>query len=139
MLIRLLPLTVSMFAVLLLSSFTLAVSKTDLKAKIPAALNYHTFVQEAESISGLTRLSNKETIEITPNPNDGKFSVIIPRSLQSGVISIHDMTGKNIYSTSFTTENNSSVFIDLNNKPSGVYFLLIEKGAHKLVSKFVIR
>jgi len=137
--IRLLPLTVSMFVVLLLSSFTLAVPKTEYISKSLIIQNDLAFSPEVHSISTLTTLSYKETIEITPNPNNGKFSVLIPHSLQTGVISVHDMTGKKVYSTSFNTENNCSVFIDLNNKPSGVYFLLIEKGNTKLVSKFVIR
>lgn len=60
-------------------------------------------------------------ITITPNPNSGVFEIKTDKNLE-GTIEIFDVTGKLVYTQTAQNKNK----IDISNKESGVYLLVIK-------------
>jgi hypothetical protein len=68
---------------------------------------------------GKTGLKNlgQTSINIYPNPSEGIFQARLP---QSGYLLVSDIFGRNIYSKH---TRDASLFIDISNHPTGIYFL----------------
>ena len=58
-------------------------------------------------------------IQISPNPNNGIFSIILPNIIIETQIEIYNTLGERIYSTQINTDKFE---MDLSNKPKGIYF-----------------
>ena len=81
-----------------------------------------------------------EALQIFPNPNQGIFNLKFNLLKQDNtIIRIYEASGKVIY------ENNLGQFqgdfieqINLNNKPSGTYYLMIQQGKDSISKKVII-
>jgi len=84
--------------------------------------------------------SNEFAADIYPNPNTGKFSIVLQGNEKNINIRIVNALGSLVY-----TENNVKVtgkftqIIDLSTLSEGVYYLKIETGTDTLIRKLVIR
>lgn len=75
------------------------------------------------SITGIQHTSNASSISVYPNPNSGKCVCTIS-SVESGSIRIIDSNGNEIlHRMPFTPSIDSKYEIDLNDYPSGLYFV----------------
>ncbi len=84
------------------------------------------------TLSGLTSLNKTGTIEVSPNPSSGKFSIAF------GDSDVHSMK---VFNAAGSIIFNSSILvseIDLSNQPKGVYFLKIESNDKVFVKKLIV-
>lgn len=74
-----------------------------------------------------TAVNNPNTatdIYLYPNPNDGRFTLLIKNLTQKSQCSIYNISGKEIFSTTLSETGDNSVNLDLNLVP-GMYFIKI--------------
>ena len=84
------------------------------------------------TFSGLTSVSKTPTIEVSPNPSSGKFSISFGNS---------DVRSIKVFNASGSIVFNSSIHIseiDLTNQSKGVYFLKIETDNKIYITKLVV-
>ena len=87
------------------------------------------------SISSL--LKTEANVSIDPNPNKGRFSVTIPNGLtQGGIVFIHDLQGKLIFSTAY--HHNGSIDIQLPNVSPGQYVLSLQSEGLSATSRIIL-
>ncbi len=75
-------------------------------------------------------------VKIYPNPSDGLFLVDFSHTKKVGILTVYDMTGKQI---SQQTTNQGFVNINLINQKSGVYFIKIEFENEIINSKIILQ
>ena len=92
---------------------------------------------EALTISIQIPLANEgeigeESVQIYPNPNQGKFKLILPKTLQNADIQLFDVLGREqkLIHTGEQAQADGLV--------QGVYFLRVNKGEKSVVNKIVI-
>jgi len=85
-------------------------------------------------LSNTVKNTFENSLEIFPNPTDGKFSIDLGVQYKSTTITIFDLTGKQILSNTY--DNNQLLNVNLE-APSGVYFLTIEAEGKKAVVKLI--
>ena len=92
---------------------------------------------EALTISIQIPLANEgeigeESIQIYPNPNQGKFKIVLPKTLQNADIQLFDVLGRErkLIHTGEQAQADGLV--------QGVYFLRVNKGEKSVVNKIVI-
>jgi len=75
-------------------------------------------------------------IEISPNPNGGKFNVSVSDcdSQNNTQLTVFDLHGKEIYSQCKIKERN---LIDISNHPNGTYLLQITSGQERKIWKII--
>jgi len=82
-------------------------------------------------------------IQIYPNPNDGRFQLLIERAGSEKVIArIYDITGKLIEDLSESLEREEdrlSHQVEMADPRPGIYFIRVEKGKDLHIKKFIIR
>ena len=61
-------------------------------------------------------------INIYPNPSAGSFTISLPEQMNKASITVIDITGKTLLRNAYTT---STINLELNNVPPGVYFVRI--------------
>ena len=77
--------------------------------------------------------------EISPNPNNGRFNVLIPED-REGVhyVNIFDTKGQLIQSKNTNGVDQAQVIpFDMNNAPRGIYFIEVINNYKKIVKRFV--
>jgi len=80
----------------------------------------------------------KETdLNIIPNPNHGIFKVQFVDQLNPDKIEIYDLSGNVIYNEIFNNVN-GSIDINLENIPSGMYFLVCYIDSKKIIKKIAV-
>jgi Secretion system C-terminal sorting domain len=94
-------------------------------------------ISDALTISILIPLANQEEVgeeqvQVYPNPSDGKFRIILPKSLKSADIQLFDSYGSQhaLIHTGEQAQTNGLI--------QGVYFLKVSKGDRSVTSKIVI-
>ena len=92
---------------------------------------------EALTISIQIPLANEgeigeETVQIYPNPNQGKFKIVLPKTLQNADIHLFDILGGE--RTLVHTGEQAQAYGLL----QGVYFLRVNKGEKSIVNKIII-
>jgi hypothetical protein len=95
-------------------------------------------IDDVELIGGTTvkvqDLIIANSVNIYPNPSNGSFNVEIPAVLDNSVLSVYDITGKEVF-----TKNVSSGLLNLNtNSASGKYFVKIQNGKHSVSKSIVV-
>lgn len=86
---------------------------------------------------GIAEQSQLEIIKISPNPNDGSFTVNISGQEKINKINILDMTGRK---TAFSVTENESIFsIQLKERSMGIYFLQIISDNNIYSKKFIVK
>ncbi len=85
--------------------------------------------------SGLSSLDAELSLNVSPNPNAGTFSVALPSNAE--MIRVHSGTGKLVYEE--TNNQNDMLEIDLGSVESGMYFLSVEltNGASRMAKVVV--
>lgn len=84
---------------------------------------------------GLKNVTNTKNIRIYPNPSKGMFIIENPR-IQASMVSITDITGKEITFDSVETEN--GVQVDLSNAGIGMYFVTLRYGGELAVGRVMV-
>lgn len=86
--------------------------------------------------AGIEDFESTLNVSIYPNPTNGDFSIDMGKTIESLTVHISDITGKEVYSTGYTSTQ--EVTLNLNNSP-GVYFVTIQadrmQSKHKLIKK----
>lgn len=91
--------------------------------------------------SGDVEEINSQSIKIKPNPTTGKVILDFSKISNFGIvgnIDVSDITGKNIYSTQYSTINNQ-LNLDLSELESGIYFIKIKSNSQSITKKLIIR
>jgi hypothetical protein len=85
---------------------------------------------------GINETGNENVpIQVFPNPSaSGNFEIIIPTEVSNAVMKVCDVSGKILVTNNLT---GNSGFINLSDRANGVYFLFIEHGNQKFVSKLI--
>jgi Secretion system C-terminal sorting domain len=65
--------------------------------------------------------SSKIDIKAYPNPNNGRFDVVVESLSENTVLDLYDMTGRKVHSQSLKSENNQ---IDVTPLNTGTYILI---------------
>lgn len=79
--------------------------------------------------------SKELSIQVSPNPNNGVFSVKCEKIISG--INIYNLLGEKVYSTGLSATAITGVTINLSDKPSGVYFLRVTTSEGMVVRKIV--
>ena len=80
-----------------------------------------------------------DAFAIYPNPNNGSFTVSFNSASQSNIgVTVNDISGRQVYSNSFTNTGMFSGNVDLKGVQSGVYLVTVQDGARKEVRKIVV-
>ena len=80
----------------------------------------------------------KDVAEITlfPNPNQGAFTIRVPRS-SNGSLTLYNMLGQELYKSPFSALV-ERVMIDLPFLNKGIYNLYIEIDGNQILKKFTV-
>ena len=82
----------------------------------------------------------KSTMEIYPNPAHNMFTVSYEGlNYQQAVLIITDVMGREVYTRNFSNANDFKQDINLDGKPSGIYFISLTTGSQRLVSKLILK
>lgn len=85
----------------------------------------------------------QETTEIpnrmilTPNPTDGRFSVLMDRTVEKGAVSVMDVSGNIIYRAEL--KNQKDTQIDISSQKQGVYIITVMAGNNEIYSQKIIK
>lgn len=103
------------------------------KGALGAALHFAVGIKPLSvSQNGFT-----ENIEVYPNPSNGKFIVRLSSLSEANVyLTVYDILGKMVYSTSLSGENNT---FDLGFLESGVYEAIFKSGEASLAKKLILK
>ena len=83
---------------------------------------------------GLAERSFRNELQLSPNPTNGNFMIDLGKNYESTTITIKDLVGRIIQSTSF----NKSQLINLRlEEPAGVYLILIESDNKKAAIRLI--
>jgi len=75
-----------------------------------------------------------------PNPNTGAFTVQFESQSQNNIgVTVHDITGREVFNNSFANTGVFSQNISLQNTQSGIYMVTVQDGNRKEVRKVVIK
>ncbi len=91
----------------------------------------------AHICSGIAENHSKD-IYISPNPNNGQFSIYLPGHNQVADFIIFNSFGQKIYEQKMGILH-SEMDINLSHQPSGLYYLQVKIGESRFVSKVMIR
>lgn len=83
------------------------------------------------SINGATG-----SMYVYPNPTNQTIFIKFDKGINSGTVTINDVTGKNITSQKINTTQNT-LQMDISNLANGMYFVTLENEGKKYVSKFI--
>lgn len=88
-------------------------------------------------------LTDINSIQVFPNPNDGDFTIRFETEAKSKVqLNFTDMLGRSIFSTTLNTIQGDNYYpLNLNEKKlqAGVYFIILTEGENKKVQKVMIQ
>lgn len=96
---------------------------------------YGTFIGE-----GVEEFNDSNSFNIYPNPNTGKFNLIMKnkQGIINNEINIYNILGEKVYYNPKFNEQTSSE-IDLSSFQKGIYFIKIHTGAKIHAEKFVVQ
>lgn len=78
-------------------------------------------------------------LSVHPNPSTGKFTLTLQTLATQVNLSVNDMVGRTVYSSTLAIQNNvAEKTIDLNESAKGVYMLNIEIAGKRVVRKLVV-
>lgn len=93
---------------------------------------------EAESNSTLNLNSTALQLELTPNPATDLIQVAINTELRDDFqLNILDMNGRVVYNQAWISTTSDKVDIDVNELPTGMYFLQLTNNTHSTTTKWV--
>ncbi len=78
--------------------------------------------------------------EVYPNPNQGQFTAVVYNAAETFMMSVRDITGREIYSRQYAADMaGTPIDVALNNAAKGVYFLQITSGDAQHIEKLIVR
>lgn len=86
---------------------------------------------------GIESINKTELVKIYPNPNKGRFNVVLNASFQNTIISVYDAKGQSVYSEVVTNVSNEKS-IDLSNLDKGVYIIRVVNNNKATYNKLII-
>ena len=90
---------------------------------------------EKETKTQPVQLIETEKFQLTPNPNNGSYTVQVPYEERAGTtISVYNALGERVYQQQATQPNTT---IDISRHPKGLYFTKIQQGENVVVKKVV--
>lgn len=90
--------------------------------------------------AGINQVTDGVTLNIYPNPNQGKFTVTVSSSSRvSGSMSVLDQLGRVINTQSIDVTGTKQVALDLGNISSGAYLLMINTAEGRSVKQFIVK
>jgi hypothetical protein len=96
---------------------------------------YSNFVPCIALGAGITEHAEKSIISLYPNPTASILTLSIPNNNQKATINLYDMLGEKVQPELIT--HTSSLIINLENLPQGIYFLEVLMYGEKVVRKVV--
>jgi hypothetical protein len=97
-----------------------------------------TTVMKYGTVTGLKEIAGVEMIQIYPNPNNGIFTLELPKTnALDYTIEVINLTGQMIYSESLSKGN--TYRIDLSGKPKGIYLVKLKQGTEIFQKKIIVR
>ena len=106
--------------------------------------NWNGNVYEASYVNGTTdvttSIGNLEnaSVNIYPNPNDGKFNLLLDKNIQSVNIRIFNTMGTLVFQKQYTNDNHSFE-INLSDLPKGIYLLNANGKDVNFVKQLVVK
>jgi len=83
---------------------------------------------------------NLKNFTLYPNPNTGTFTVQFESQSQNNIgITVHDITGRQVFNNSFANTGMFSHNISLQNVQGGIYMVTVQDGNRKEVKKVVVK
>lgn len=76
-------------------------------------------------------------VELYPNPADNEVKIYSTKNLGNMNISIYNLLGEKIYSTSKILNENSEFFINVSDFPTGDYFIHFENEIYHFTKRFI--
>ncbi|MEI6575253.1 MAG: choice-of-anchor V domain-containing protein [Bacteroidota bacterium] len=87
---------------------------------------------------GISSIAPQAQLMITPNPSQGRFSVVnLPETVD--LVSVFDLSGKVIYQVKQAETNSGILNIDLGSPAAGIYFLNIDMQGKQVSKKIVVK
>ena len=80
--------------------------------------------------------SNSNSFEVYPNPTSSIINMVMKGNVKNATINIFDITGKNISTSSFINQSETS--IDVSNFNKGIYFITLDADGLKTSKKFIV-
>ena len=81
-------------------------------------------VRNHKRSNGVDHANGYNEFSVYPNPNSGSFFIENLGNSTAATVSITDVQGKEVYSTSFNTNNRINV--DMNNLEKGMYMVTVK-------------
>ncbi len=76
---------------------------------------------------------------VTPNPNNGNFTINLNEVLNNYTLQVFDATGRLIFGKEFNQTQNMQQNVSLNNPQSGLYFVTIRSDNAVLTKKIIVQ
>ena len=77
-------------------------------------------------------------LQVSPNPAHGSFRVILPEGMKQGVMTLCDMTGREIQHEQFTSPA-GDIKVNAAGLPAGIYMVRIDSGERFFTGKIIIQ
>lgn len=94
-----------------------------------------TDVLDCSHVMGISDLTNSE-LSLYPNPTRGEFYILTEKSYGDSKVSIQDMTGKTVYTSTMNLQNQRGT-VDVSSLPTGVYVVTIHTSEGKITKKLI--
>src|SRR5690606_14000032 len=94
-----------------------------------------TDVLDCSHVMGISDLTNSE-LSLYPNPTRGEFYILTEKSYGDSQVSIQDMTGKTVYTSTMNLQNQRGT-VDVSSLPTGVYVVTIHTSEGKITKKLI--
>ena len=87
--------------------------------------------------TGIAEIFNNE-VNVSPNPNNGLFTVTVPNIALKSKLEIYNMRGEKVYQTQFNYTSNTE--IDLSKEAKGIYFyrLALDNSNKVITGKLIV-
>lgn len=94
-------------------------------------------VEVTAQVVGINELESVHGVSIYPNPADRQLSLISKTGIGNSTVTIHDMTGRVVYTSNHNFTSGNPVVIDTENFASGVYRVSVNNGGTTSGTQFI--
>lgn len=103
--------------------------------------NTDTINIQFDDCTGISETDSQWSVQVFPNPGSGLFTIdLFARSTEKVNLSIFNALGKEVFTSSEIAVNrNTTLNVNLENQPEGIYFLNLKGNRINIIKKIVIR